>query len=129
MCYVLVDGEESPTAAQFVVGDFCSFVGAPNKGQVPGRLRQSSYAGMGLRERRSKPLGATGWKALFYAIKKQPDAFNTAKLAGFSQAFAAPYALRPIDVEWPCKRIGQKTLHGPGGEARLPSGSSLYGST
>lgn len=100
MGYALVDNEDNPAAAQLVVGDFCFFAGAPSKALA-------ARAAAPIIVPRDEAWGETieaAWgdrveKALRYAIKKEPAAFDTERLTGYAQALPEPYALRAIDVD------------------------------
>ncbi len=100
MGYALADDADNPTAAQLVLGDFCFFAGVPNKAlaaraAAPILVPRDAAWGRAIEAAWGEGVG----KALRYAIKKEPAILDAAKLTGYAQALAAPYALRPIDAE------------------------------
>lgn len=100
MGYALADREEDPTAAQIVVGDLCFFAGKPNAALI-------ARAGAPILTPRAEDWhaviesvwGARVERTLRYAIKKEPDAFDPARLAGFAGALPEGYTLQLFDRE------------------------------
>ena len=100
MGYALADREENPTAAQIVVGDLCFFAGRPDAALV-------ARAGAPILAPRTEDWceviesvwGDRVERTLRYAIKKEPDAFDPARLAGFIRALPEGYTLRLFDCE------------------------------
>lgn len=97
---ILTDEEENPKSAQAYVGDFCFFVGRPNEELVTQAkadiLVSQSPAWETMIE---KIWGNRVFSAKRYAIKKEGDVFNRAKLNQFVDAIAPDYELKSIDKE------------------------------
>lgn len=100
MGYAIADDDVNPSSAQIVVGDFCFFAGEPNaalaaKAAAPLIIPRSqewckvieSVWGNGVE------------KAQRYAIKKEPDVFDTEKLTAYANSLPAAYTLQLIDEE------------------------------
>jgi GNAT superfamily N-acetyltransferase len=100
MGYAIVDDKEEPAAAQLVVGDICFFAGTPDQ-------RLASQAAAPIMVPRNEDWGKTietvfgndVEKALRYAFKKEPDAFDIPKLAQYSESLGDDYSLRLFDEE------------------------------
>ncbi|MEA4970485.1 MAG: GNAT family N-acetyltransferase [Candidatus Pelethousia sp.] len=100
MGYALADNEDNPAAAQLVVGDFCFFAGVPSKALAARAAAPIIVPGdEAWGEAVEAAWGDGVEKALRYAVKKEPTAFDTEKLTGYAQALPEPYALRAIDAE------------------------------
>ena len=107
--------EEPPRSAQIVVGDFCALAGAANKAlaaHIPPDFKSDTLLMIPRDE---------AWAALIeqahgpraecfsrYAIKKEPDVFDRAKLRAFVDAVPPLYTLRFID-----KALYEKALEVP----------------
>jgi GNAT superfamily N-acetyltransferase len=98
------DDIDSPRSAQIVAGDFCSFAGVPNTA-LAAHIPSGFSSDMILMVPRDE-----GWarvieqvhgphceRVLRYAIKKEPDIFDKAKLQGFIDEIASRFSLRMID--------------------------------
>ena len=100
MGYAIADDNENPTAAQIIVGDFCFFAGTPDiclAAQAAAPIivpRNEEWAAMieSVWKNRKK-------KALRYAIKKDPDVFNTERLNEYASSLGEKYTLRLFDKE------------------------------
>ena len=98
MGYAITDNEESPAAAQIVVGEFCFFAGEPNDElvQKPGALflvpQNEDW-----RACIERVWGEGVQKRLRYAIKKEPDAFDKHKLTRFANSLGREFSLRLFD--------------------------------
>ena len=98
MGYAIVDHEETPRAAQLVVGDFCFFAGEPQDEWIrqPGAPilvpRDAVWA-----QRMEAVLGYAAEKRLRYAICKEPDRLNRKTLQRFAQSLQPPFSLRRFD--------------------------------
>ncbi len=100
MGYAIVDNEQRPSAAQIVIGDICFFAGAANpelaaKAAAPIIVPQTEEWGR---------IIETVWnnrvyKALRYAIKKEPDVFNIGMLTGLANSLKYEYSIKLIDEE------------------------------
>lgn len=103
---IYADHPEAPAAALAVLGDFCFFAGEPCE-----ELVRFPRERLGPRRRILVPRNE-GWAALIekcwgtilrreerYAIKKEPDVFDRAKLKEAAASLPAGYSLRPMDRE------------------------------
>ncbi len=100
MGYVLADCEETPTAAQLVLGGFCFFAGEPSvsfaaKAAAMEIVPQNEAWGSAIEQ----AFGARVHKRLRYAIKKEPLAFSRETLHRFVDALPIDYTLRFFDDE------------------------------
>ena len=89
------DQTQAPTAARIEIGDFCFFAGAPNLDLV----RTGKAAILVPRDAAWGRMIEAVWgdgveKGLRYAIKKEPDIFDTSQLTRFAAALAPAYELR-----------------------------------
>lgn len=100
MGYALCDDENQPASAQIALGDLCFFAGEPNdelalQAGAP-CLIPNSEAWCACIER---VWGDRVQKRLRYAIKKEPDVFNTEKLACYVSSLPDGFTLRLFDEE------------------------------
>lgn len=100
MGYFVTDHEENPSAAQIVLGDFCYFAGMPNRELVaraaaPIIVPQDEEWGSCI----ESVWGSGVTRALRYAIKKEPDVFQSEQLQHFAESLDCGYDLRLIDEE------------------------------
>ena len=94
----------TPTAAQISLGDFCFFAGAANEELLrhqPENLH-SNFAVLVPQNSKweaaiERCYGDRVTRFMRYATKKDPSAFDKAKLQGIVSALAPPYELRLID--------------------------------
>lgn len=100
MGYAVADQDQNPSAAQLVVGDICFFAGTPNddlaaqaaafiivpRDQEWGRTIESVW-------------GDRVEKALRYAIKKEPEAFDSEKLVFYAESLESAYTVKMFDKE------------------------------
>lgn len=98
------DRRDNPTSARIIIGDFCFFAGSPNREMVGSMPRdcfsdvilmipQNNYWSRLIEKEYNKNYVVT----TRYAIKKEPDVFDRAKLSGYAQALPSGYELRRID--------------------------------
>lgn len=100
MGYVVADDNENPSAAQIVVGDFCFFAGTPSpalaaQAAAPIVIPRNEEWGKII----EAVFGERVEKALRYAIKKEPDVFNSDRLNEYIKSLPKAFALRPLDKE------------------------------
>ncbi len=98
MGYLLADDDENPTAAQIVSGDFCFFAGKPStafaaKASAPILTPQNEDWSQVIEDVWSSGVE----RATRYAIKKEPDVFDTNRLNGYLAVLPEPYTLRMFD--------------------------------
>jgi len=97
---VLADNEAAPTSAAAVVGGFCFFAGRPDE-----RLVRAVDAAILVPQTPAwqaaieSVWGLRAEKIFRYAMKKEPDVFDLAKLTACSAALPTGFTLRPIDDE------------------------------
>lgn len=98
MGYAITDNDREPTAALITVGDFCFLAGVPNrelaaKAAAPIIVPRSEDW-----SRVIESVWGNGVdRALRYAIKKEPNAFDTDKLTKYVNAVPDPYELKLFD--------------------------------
>jgi GNAT superfamily N-acetyltransferase len=103
MGWAWADDIKTPASARIIVGDFCFFAGIPNAElvkNIPVDMgsgfilipRNEDWAGMieGVYGKNCK-------KILRYAIRKEPDVFDRAKLHSFIKKVLPDYELKMID--------------------------------
>ncbi len=98
------DNGNPPRSAQIIVGDFCVLAGEPMlelAAHIPDDFRSDTLlmipkdeAWAALIEQAHGPLAERFSR---YAIKKEPDVFDRAKLRAFADAVLPPYTLHFID--------------------------------
>ncbi len=100
MGYAIADDDENPTAAQVVVGDFCSFAGKPNE-KLAARAAAQIIAPLGADWEPviEKALAGRVEEALRYSIKKEPHVFNLEKLREYAAAPDESFTIKLIDEE------------------------------
>jgi GNAT superfamily N-acetyltransferase len=98
---IVLDNEKNPASAMIELGDFCFFAGQPNTalfhGIEAGKLlipKDSTWEAL-IEDFFDKRIN----KIFRYAIKKEPDVFDKAKLASYIHALDDCYELRMIDKE------------------------------
>ncbi len=98
MGYALADCDESPSAAQIVLGDFCFFAGCPSvsfTAKAAGReIVPQNAIWCGVIE---QAWGDRVERRLRYAIKKEPWTFSREALEGYVAAMPREYELRLFD--------------------------------
>ncbi|MEA4914917.1 MAG: GNAT family N-acetyltransferase [Christensenella sp.] len=98
MGYALADNEETPTAAQLVLGDFCFFAGRPS---VPfaasAAAREIVLQNENWSDAIERAWGSLVQRKLRYAIKKEPDVFSREMLQMYIEALPKEYELRLFD--------------------------------
>lgn len=98
MGYFITDHEESPSAAQIVVGDFCFFAGKPSDTFVKQAAAPIIVPQNGEWEKSIESVWKNSVKkTLRYAIKKEPDVFDVEKLSHYANSLRETYELRFID--------------------------------
>lgn len=146
MGYALADDDETPTAAQLVLGDFCFFAGQPNipfAAKAAAReivLRDETWS-----DAIERAWGSLASRRLRYSIKKEPDVFSREQLQSYIDALPKEYTLclfdeaicaQSLQEKWSCdffscfrsaedfltRGFGIAALH----EGRLVSGASSY---
>ncbi len=108
-------GEKVPESAQIVVGDFCALAGVADI-ELAAHIPPDFKSGTLLMIPRDEAWAALIEQAhgtrcerfLRYAIKKEPDVFDRAKLQTFADAVPPPYTLHFID-----EALYEKTLAEP----------------
>jgi len=98
MGYALADNEASPTSAQIVTGDICFFAGTPNDALIeqaaaPEIVPQNEDWCRAV----ERVLGAGVKQRFRYAIKKEGDVFDHAKLAAYARSLPDGFSLAPFD--------------------------------
>jgi len=98
------DDLENPQAAQIILGDICFIAGKADEALIQNKqsYNQHSFVIMVPQDERwaEKIEAVFGDKALRhtrYALKKEPDVFDRAKLQGFVSALPGGYELKLID--------------------------------
>ena len=146
MGYAIADDDETPTAAQLVLGDFCFFAGRPS---VPfaakAAAREIVLQNESWNDAVERAWGTRANRKLRYSIKKEPGVFSRELLQGFVDALPGEYELRLFDKticeqslreNWSCdfyscflsaedflsRGFGVAALH----EGQLVSGASSY---
>lgn len=98
MGYALVDSEETPTAAQLVLGDFCFFAGQPS---VPfaasAAAREIVSRDVSWSDAIERAFGTQVGRKLRYAIKKEPNVFSRDTLLRDIASLPKEYELRLFD--------------------------------
>lgn len=115
MGHLYVTSQEQPDCAMALIGDFCFFAGNPNRELVSFKpegcqqdfvimIPQTDEWAIMIEE----VYGNRARKVERYAIKKEPDIFDRAKLQQIVDAKADEYELQMIDEKWfyHCKKIG-----------------------
>jgi GNAT superfamily N-acetyltransferase len=100
MGYALANDEENPTAAQIVMGDFCFIAGVPDDALA---ARAASWE-IAPQNKDWCACIERVWgdgvnKHLRYAIKNEPDVFDTKRLAAFTRSMPIGFSLRPFDAK------------------------------
>ena len=96
------DDEKPPRSAQIVVGDFCVFAGVPCA-ELAAHIPPDSVAPLLIPQNEAwaaaieKAHGERCERFSRYAIKKEPNVFDKAKLQAFADAVPLPYTLHFID--------------------------------
>ena len=94
MGYAIADSEESPTAAQLVLGDFCFFAGQPSVPFAAGAaareivLRDESWS-----DAIERAWGNLVQRKLRYTIKKEPNVFSRDMLLRYIASIPSEYEL------------------------------------
>ncbi|HWR22975.1 MAG TPA: GNAT family N-acetyltransferase [Feifaniaceae bacterium] len=98
------DDAEKPASAQIIVGDFCFFAGAPDTAlvkNIPPAFPSETILmiprdeAWGKRIEQAYP--GRFQKTLRYAIKKEPDAFDRAKLRAYAETVPPNFSLSMLD--------------------------------
>ncbi len=142
-----LDDPENPASAVIDIGDFCFFAGIPNRELLTG------FIGGKLLIPKDKPweqliedfYGNRVSKTLRYAIKKEPDVFDTEKLDSYIKTLDSCYELKLFDqaifkmaqtetwsadlcsqfkdyADYRCRAIGAAIMH----NGKLVAGASPY---
>ncbi len=98
MGYALVDDEAAPMSAQIVTGDICFFAGIPNDALIeqaaaPEIVPQNDAWCCAI----ERVLGNKVKQRFRYAIKKEGDVFDHAKLITYAQALPSGFSLALFD--------------------------------
>lgn len=98
MGYAIADDEENPSAAQIVVGDFCFYAGTPDGGLVA----KAAAPIITPKDEKWNPFIEAVWgdrveRTCRYAMKKQPDAFDTERLTQYAESLGKEYELKMFD--------------------------------
>lgn len=100
MGYALADDEENPKSALIVVGDFCFLGGAPNGALAARAAGLELYPyGNGWEACIERAWGERVQKRLRYAIRREPNVFDRARLESYTRALPEGFCLRPFDAE------------------------------
>ena len=98
------DDLENPRAAQIILGDICFLAGAANEELIRNRRSYHQYDFIIMvpqdeqwAEKIEAVFGDKALRHTRYALKKEPDVFDRAKLQGFVSALPGGYELKPID--------------------------------
>jgi len=98
---IFLDNEKNPASAMIEIGDFCFFAGQPNAALLHSlegeKLLIPKDGTWG--ELIERTFDSQVNKIFRYAIKKEPDVFDKAKLTSFINALDDCYELRMIDKE------------------------------
>lgn len=96
--------KDSPESAQIVIGDFCFLAGTPEAelikhipGDYPGKALLLVPQNKGWNAHIEELWGERARKSCRYAIKKEKDVFDTAKLHKFTEEVPPEYELKQID--------------------------------
>jgi GNAT superfamily N-acetyltransferase len=100
MGYAVADQDQNPSAAQLVIGDICFFAGTPNDDLA---AKAASFIIVPRDKEWGRSIEAV-WgdrveKALRYAIKKEPEAFDPEKLAFYAESLESVYTVKMFDKE------------------------------
>lgn len=96
------DSAESPRSARILVGDFCFFAGAPNERLA---AMEAGFGGFSILTPQTADWAAVlenVWgdraeQATRWAIRKEPDVFDRARLQALTAALPEGFSLRPMD--------------------------------
>lgn len=99
-----LDNKSEPRSAQIITGDLCFFAGTPNPELVKNipEYFKSEYIYMipqneAWAEVIEQVYGDRSERFMRYAIKKEPDVFNKAKLKAYSERLPEGYSIAKID--------------------------------
>ena len=100
MGYAIADNNQNPSAAQIVIGDLCFFAGAPDDDLA---AQAAAPIIVPWSQEWCKSIEAV-WgdrveKTLRYAIKKEPDIFDSEKLSLYAESLKEAYIIKLIDEE------------------------------
>lgn len=109
MGYAIADNDEKPSSALITVGDFCFLGGAPDRAlaaqaTAPIMIPRNEQWGKVI----ESVWGNQADKALRYAIKKEPDAFDLNKLAEYANAVPDTCTLKLFGEEDYESSLGEK---------------------
>lgn len=101
---VYTDHKEAPRAAQFLIGDFCFFAGRPNEELVRNHPKRSGFVIMcadsgGWHKLIERVYEKRAKKVVRYAMKKEGDIFDRAKLFQAAGSLKEGYEMRLIDAQ------------------------------
>lgn len=98
---LVADDKDNPTAAKAEVGDICFFAGQPNEALLGGIVGEKLLVPQNEAWEKliEKTFGSKLHRFLRYAIKKEPEVFDTALLTSFVDKLGGCYELRLVDEE------------------------------
>lgn len=98
MGFAIADTDDSPAAAQIVIGDFCFFAGEPSAAfAAKAAAREIVPQNEAWSAAIERAWGDRAQRRLRYAIQKEPDVFSHAALWRFVHSLPKEYELCPFD--------------------------------